>query len=138
MKKKPQSQDATPSDAVQPRCWERDPNAQALRVELADGTYFIFPYAHLSFARLASNETKETLVLTYSAHEVTIVGGKLRDLGLAVQKLSADWIKELPKRYVQLLDGDSAHIETIDVKELAAESDGTKPCLNPSDVTGLF
>ncbi len=126
MKKKPQSQNDKPSDAVQPRCWERDPNAQALRVELADGTHFIFPYAHLSFARLASNEKKETLVLTYSAHEVTIVGRKLRELTLAVQKLSADWIRELPKRYGQLLEDDSAQIETINVKELAGESAGDR------------
>lgn len=124
MKKKPQSKDERLSvpETAPPSCWERDPNAQALRVELADGTFLILPYPHLGFAKLSSDEAAETLLLTFSSHEITIVGRKLRDLALAVQKLSADWIREVPKRYSQLVEQDSPVIETILVKELAEEN----------------
>lgn len=124
MKKKAQAKDegASAPETAQPSCWERDPNAQALRVEMADGALLILPYPHLGFAKLSSDESSETLLLSFSSHEVTILGRKLRDLALAVQKLSADWIREVPKRYAQLLEKDSPVIETISVKDLSEES----------------
>lgn len=125
MKKKPRLKDeisvTSEPESPPPVCWERDPNAQALRVELNDGSTFIFPYAHLSFAKLTRDAAAETLKLVFSTHEVRVAGRKLRELSIAVQKLSVDWIKEIPARYAQLAEHDAAFIETIMVKEMAAE-----------------
>lgn len=128
MKKKPRLKDDIPAasetETPQPVCWERDPNAQALRVELNDGSTFIFPYAHLSFAKLARDAAAEALKLVFSTHEVRVTGRKLRELSIAVQKLSVDWIREIPARYAQLAEHDSTFIETITVKEVTAEDAG--------------
>lgn len=125
MKKTPRLKDAitvtSEPESPQPVCWERDPNAQALRVELNDGSVFIFPYAHLSFAKLTRDAAAETLKLVFSTHEVNIAGRKLREVSIAVQKLSVDWIKEIPARYAQLAEHDTAFIETITVKGVAVE-----------------
>lgn len=70
---------------------------------------------------LTRDAAAETLKLVFSTHEVNVAGRKLRELSIALQKLSVDWIKEIPARYAQLAERDSAFIETITVKEVPAE-----------------
>jgi hypothetical protein len=42
-------------------CWNRDVQAQALRVELADGSFYVFPYNHLAFVRFGHGHDHDTL-----------------------------------------------------------------------------
>ncbi len=126
MKKKPRADDETLSgtDAkpAAPGCWDRDPNAQALRVEMSDGSAFVFPYAHLSFAKLESESSGETLRLMFGSHEVCVTGKRLREILLAVQKLAVESIKELPARYSALSDRDCVFVEKIEVKALTDDA----------------
>lgn len=103
--------------------WAKDAQAQALRVELADESCFLFPYAHLRFASLQRVETDELLRISFTTHEIHVRGRNLRALALAVQKLSADWIRELPPRYEGLAVPDGAFVAKIEVKESAAEAE---------------
>ena len=123
MMKKPRARDEAPSNVAagppEPLCWERDPNSQALRVELNGDACFVFPYAHLSFAKLDRVGVAETLSLMFTTHEIRITGRRLRDLLLAVQKLSAEWVKEMPSRYSALIQKNSPFIETISVTEVS-------------------
>ena len=103
--------------------WAKDAQAQALRVELADESCFFFPYAHLRFASLQRVETDELLHISFTTHEIHVRGRNLRALALAVQKLSADWIRELPARYEGLAVPDGAFVAKIEVKESTAEAE---------------
>jgi hypothetical protein len=80
-------------------CWSRDPQAQALRVELDGGQCFIFPYTHFVFASLGRAEDQDALRISFTTHDVRVRGRGLVALLNAVQKMSVDWIKPLPKRY---------------------------------------
>ena len=77
--------------AVQPRC---------LRVELADGTFFALPYQHLVCVGFEPG-TDDTINLTIARHEVKITGKNLRELALAFQRFTVDWVRELSARYSQ-------------------------------------
>lgn len=103
-------------------CWSRDPQAQALRVELSDGQCFIFPYTHFVFASLERTEDQEVLRISFTTHDVRVRGHGLMALLNAVQKMSIDWIKPLPSRYEKLVAVDAAFVEKIDVHDMGDES----------------
>ncbi len=103
--------------------WAKDAQAQALRVELADESWFLFPYAHLVYASLQRIEAEEQLCISFTTHEIHARGRNLRALALAIQKLSVDWIRELPPRYEGLAVPDGAFIGRIEIKDSAAENE---------------
>jgi hypothetical protein len=102
-------------------CWSRDPQAQALRVEIGGGSWFIFPYSHFAFASLERTEDRELLRISFTTHNVRIRGRGLMALLNAMQKMSIDWIKSLPNRYEKLAAADAVFIGNIDVQELREE-----------------
>jgi len=105
-------------------CWERDCQTQALRVELADGSSYVFPYTRLAFVRYESGNDHDTLRLRSDTHEVQIVGENLRPVELALQKYAVDWVKVLPERYDLQTSDDSVRIASITVNQLQDEHDG--------------
>ncbi len=121
MKKKPRVHDETisggDSEPIAPMCWDRDPNAQALRIEMNDDSAFVFPYAQLNFAKLESESDAQALWLMFGRHKVHITGKRLRELLIAVQKLAVESMRELPARYAALGDNEFVFIEKIEVKE---------------------
>jgi hypothetical protein len=96
--------------AVQPRC---------LRVELADGTSFGLPYQHLVCVGFEPG-TNDTINITIARHEVKITGKNLRELALAFQKFTVDWVKELPARFVTAANCEGVHIAGIVVTKIQA------------------
>ena len=98
--------------------WSKDPQAQLLRVELADGSFFLFPYGNLSVVKFDRHNADDLLNLRFASHEVQITGKHLRELGLAFQKLAVEWVKEMPARYAPTANGDSGCIATIKVTEM--------------------
>jgi hypothetical protein len=103
-------------------CWSRDPQAQALRIELDDGKYFVFPYTHFVFACLERAEDQDALRISFTTHDVRVRGRGLMSLLSAAQKMSIDWIKPLPNRYEDLAAADAVFVVKIDVQELREES----------------
>jgi hypothetical protein len=99
-------------------CWNRDVQAQGLRVELPDGNSYVFPYTRLAFVHFESGDDHDTLRVSLDTHEVQIVGKNLRQVELALQKSAVDWIRELPARYDSQTGDDSAWITHITVREL--------------------
>ena len=100
--------------------WNKDTQAQLLRVEFSNGSFFLFPYVHLSVVRFERRSEEDVLHLCFARHEVQITGQHLRELGLAFQKLAVDWVKELPVRYVAAATGEGVHIASIGVTEIQA------------------
>jgi hypothetical protein len=83
-----------------PICWQRESTCPCLRIELPNGELHIFPYNHLVSAQLTgiSPET-ETLILTFSTHEIQIEGRSLRDLVLGIQDFAIKWLRPMPEKY---------------------------------------
>jgi hypothetical protein len=103
-------------------CWSRDAQAQALRVELGGGSCFIFPYSHFLFASLERAEDQDVLRISFTTHDVRVRGRGLMALLNAVQKMSIDWIRPLPRRYEKLAEADAVFVGKIDIEELREES----------------
>ncbi len=115
------SGDAAPTAEPGFVAWEHSPQAQALRVDLQNGAFFVLPYSHFAFAHLQREGESEMLCVTFSSHEVRVNGRNLRELGLALQKLGVDWIREAPARYAGLVARGCAFIERIEVHALSED-----------------
>ena len=116
--------EARPGDTMDdgkksPASWNKDLQAQCLRVELGNGDFFVFPYAHLSFVKMGHEENRDILTISFTTHDIRVTGRNLRDLGIALQKLSADWLQASVGRYAILTADDAVFIESIDVSEAA-------------------
>lgn len=97
-------------------CWWKELQIPALRVELDDGAFFVFPYLHLGFAKMETQKEQNVLLLSFSSHDVRITGRNLKDLGIAIQRLSVEWVRKTNTRYVTLAKKDAAIIEKIEVE----------------------
>jgi hypothetical protein len=74
-----------PSVPPAPTCWQREAPCACLRIETPGSEAQLFPYQHLVTASLNHIESSEILHLTFSSHDVEIVGRNLRTLMLALQ-----------------------------------------------------
>ena len=100
-------------------CWNEDPQTHALRVELKSGGFFVFPVSHFLSAEFTHGDKGDMLKLLFTTHEVTISGQHLREVGLALQKLAVEWIKEIAPKYAKLAEPNSAVILSIEVAAVA-------------------
>ena len=98
--------------------WEGNPQAQALRVDLQSGTFFVLPYSHFAFVHFERKEDSETLRVSFTTHDVRVSGRNLRELGIALQKLAVEWIREVPTRYASLVEKGGTVIERIEVADV--------------------
>lgn len=110
--------DAPRSDEASLVAWEQNPQAQALRVDLQSGVFFVLPYSQFGFAHFAREADCETLRVSFATHDVRVAGRNLRELGLALQKLTVDWIREMPPRYAALSEKGCVFIEHIEIAEV--------------------
>jgi hypothetical protein len=99
-------------------CWNRDAQSQALRVELADGSFYVFPYSRLALVQFAPGNDHDTLHVVLDTHKIQITGKHLQEVGLALQKSAVDCVKEMPDRYSLQADDDHAWITRITISEL--------------------
>jgi hypothetical protein len=98
-------------------CWSKAVHTELLRVEMADGSFFLFPYAQVASARFEPRDSGDRFTLRLPNYDIQITGTNLRELGLAFQKISVEWVREIPERYIPLTDEDGLHIEHIEVRE---------------------
>jgi hypothetical protein len=99
-------------------CWNKDPQAQALRVEMADGSFLVLPYDHLGFVKFEPQKDGDLVHVLVSTHDIEIRGMNLRELGLAFQKCAVDWVRALPARSSPRVDDDYVWIKSIAVNEV--------------------
>ncbi len=98
-------------------CWQREAPCACLRVETSSTDAHLFPYHHLVMAELKRADDTQTLLLTFSAHEVEISGHNLRPLLVALQDFAVKWVRAVPERYAQLQASDSEVISRIRIEE---------------------
>lgn len=97
-------------------CWHRERDQPCLRVEVTPAETFIFPYQQFLGAHHTRERESETLIISFSTHEITVSGRELDELATALQGLSIDRIKAVPARYGGLSDTGGTWITQIDVK----------------------
>jgi hypothetical protein len=111
----------SPIERANLECWNRDAQAQALRVEVSEEQCFVFPYSHFAWAGLSRDGKAEVLRVSFTTHDVHISGRNLRLVLVALQKLSVEWVSARPARYERLATTDAVFIEKIEVEELSEE-----------------
>lgn len=97
-------------------CWRQAPAQPCLRVEAKPDEAFIFPYQQFLGAHHTRQGEADSLVISFSTHEITVSGRQLDELALALQDVSIVWIKTIPTRYRELPEKEGAWITEIDVK----------------------
>lgn len=63
------------------------------------------------------------LKLTFSTHEAEVEGRDLRELALAFQKQSVEWIKEIPPKYAALVPTGAPLVLSISVSDKSEQED---------------
>ena len=81
-----------------PECWASDPQARAIRVELAPDHSITLPYPHFAYAELTGDGPDQTLKLVFATHEVVVRGRALHRVEAAVHQFELSWIAPLPDR----------------------------------------
>lgn len=77
----------------------------------------LFPYQHLASASLTWDEQAETVRLTFSSHDVQIIGHNLRALFFALQEFAVNWVRPIPERYRAFETGDDAVVVEVRIEE---------------------
>ena len=98
-------------------CWSREIQAQALRVKLAGGRSYVFPYARLAFVGLEQGSDHDTLRICLDTHEIQIIGKNLCEVESALQKSAVEWVGGSPARYSAQAGDDHAWITSITISE---------------------
>lgn len=110
------------SDETAPLCHTLEANASALIVVISSKQSWILPWHHLASARLAKGDERDELRLTFTDHEVTLVGRRLGVLAelIATSRLGA--VRAAPAKYAKIVDTEP-FIEVIHLKHHDAEAE---------------
>jgi hypothetical protein len=69
--------------------------ADNLRLELNPKSFVLLPYHHLEMVKFEAGDGQDTLTLLFLNRTVCITGKSLRELALALQDRSVEFIKPL-------------------------------------------
>jgi hypothetical protein len=97
-------------------CWRRDRNCPCLKVDVAPGESFLFPYQQFLNAQHTRTDGEELLKISFGTHEIAISGRHLAEIAAALQGLAVECISTVPPRYRKLPDTDGAWVTQIDVR----------------------
>ena len=96
-------------------CWSRERNCVCLKLDVAPGETFIFPYQQLLSAQHLRASGEETLKLWFGTHQVVIPGRQFGEIAAALQDLAVEQISVMPARYRELPQGEGAWVKQIDI-----------------------
>lgn len=103
-------------------CWTRE-ESPCVRLELADGSWPILPYAQMQSAWFYPGSPTERLELRFSPYLVRIAGGNLRKLAVAFQKQVVESVR-ISTKSERLSQGDGpTWIASIEVEEVDGNQD---------------
>jgi hypothetical protein len=97
-------------------CWHRDRNCRCLKIDVAPGESFLFPYQHFSHAQHTRTADGETLSISFGEHEVVVTGKHLAEIVAAIQELAVERISVAPQRYSLLTQGEEPRVARIEIK----------------------
>jgi hypothetical protein len=92
--------------------------ATNLRLELNPKCFCLLPYHHLEFAKFESTQNEDVITLSFLSRTVRIMGKNLRDLGLALQGHTIEFIKPLAERFSPLAgDANDIWVKAIEIED---------------------
>ena len=100
-----------------PECWANDPNAEALRIEVAPGHSMLLPHDQFMFARLTGDGDEQNLKLVFAVHEVLIRGHHLERIETGMQRMNLALVTKLPSHQRSLIEEGQPVVLEITVKE---------------------
>jgi len=97
-------------------CWTRE-ESPCVRLELANGSWLILPYAQMQAAWFYPESPTETLELRFPPYRVRVDGGNLSKLAVAFQKQAVESVR-ITAKSERLSQGDGpTWIASIEVEE---------------------
>ena len=97
-------------------CWTRE-ESPCVRLELANGSWLILPYAQMQAAWFYPESPTETLELRFPPYRVRVDGGNLSKLAVAFQKQAVESVR-ITAKSERLSQGDGpTRIASIEVEE---------------------
>jgi hypothetical protein len=100
-----------------PECWANDPNAEALRIEVAPGHSLLLPHDQFVFAELTGDGDDQNLKLVFAAHEVLIRGYNLQRIETGMQRMNLSLVTKLPNSQRSLIAEGQPVVLEITVSE---------------------
>ena len=100
-----------------PECYNTDPQASCLRVEIEPGRSLLLPLDQFAFAEFTSHEKEHVLRLSFGSHEITVRGRSLRRVESAMQELKLTFLAALPVKYYSLVPDGQPRIREIVMRE---------------------
>lgn len=104
------------SEEIDRACWHRDRDCTCLKIDVAPGESFLFPYQQFLNAQHTSTTENETLRMSFGAHEIVVSGRHLAEIATALQELAVERISPVPPRFRQLPQDQGAWVTQIEVK----------------------
>lgn len=100
-----------------PECWTNDPNAEALRIEVAPGHSMLLPHDQFMFAELTGDGENQNLKLVFAVHEVLIRGRHLQRIETGMQRMNLSLVTKLPSHQRSLIEEGQPVVLEITVEE---------------------
>lgn len=85
-----------------PQCWDSDPNARAVKIELAPDRSLLLPLDQFAFSELTTEAKEQRLRLVFATHEVLVRGIGLRRIEAALQRAELSLLARLPEHQKSL------------------------------------
>lgn len=104
------------------QCWDNDPKAEGLRIELTPDESLVLPHNLFLFAKLTGFEREQILKLVFAAHEVIIRGYDLRRIETLMHRMELSLVTVLPVNQRNFIPQGQPVILEISVKETERES----------------
>jgi hypothetical protein len=92
-----------------------------LRLEVSAACFHVLSYHHMDSAKFESAKDRDTLTLSFYHHQARIEGRNLRELAVAIQGRTVEFIKIIPNRYGGVAGNETGFVESIEVETIKAE-----------------
>jgi hypothetical protein len=109
-----------------PECWESDPQARGLRIEISPERTLVLPFDQFVFSELETDEKEQRLKLTFATHEVVVRGVSLRRIETAMQRMELSHLARILARYRPAIEDGQPFVRDILVIESKTKEEGEK------------
>ena len=99
-------------------CWENDPKAEGLRIELSPDESLVLLHNLFLFAKMTSGGCEQNLKLVFAAHEVLIRKHHLHRIKTLIQRMELSLVTVLPANQRNFVPDGQPVILEITVKEI--------------------
>ena len=82
--------------------WATDPEARAIRVEVAPGRSYLFPHEHFIQSELIRGEDGDTLTIDIADHRITVQGRQLHRVELALQRRQLSLLASIVRKITEV------------------------------------